>query len=139
VLELFLKRLSTRPSSAIRFGLQPKYFRSYGSVECEPWFTGSREKCELGNNVNHKNIDKIIQGPDRWTKLWKPSIRVNQIYMNQKEMFLMKKVMFSYVFNDRVFPAVITRKFLIIFLSSKIALFIKRPLSVLSVLFRSNS
>jgi hypothetical protein len=58
VLEFFLKRLSTRPSSAIRFGLQPKYFRSYGSVECEPWFTGSREKCELGNNVNHKNIDK---------------------------------------------------------------------------------
>ena len=24
------------------------------TVECEPWFTGSREKCELGNNVNHK-------------------------------------------------------------------------------------
>ena len=27
----------------------------YGaSVECEPWFTGSREKCELDKNVNHK-------------------------------------------------------------------------------------
>ena len=24
------------------------------SVECEPWFTGSREKCELDKNVNHK-------------------------------------------------------------------------------------
>jgi hypothetical protein len=31
---------------------------SIGSVECELWFTGSREKFELGNNVNHKNIDK---------------------------------------------------------------------------------
>jgi len=24
------------------------------SVECEPWFTGSREKCELDENVNQK-------------------------------------------------------------------------------------
>jgi hypothetical protein len=34
---------------------------------------------------------------------------MNQIYVSQKVMFLMKKVMFSYVFNDRVVPAVFTR------------------------------
>jgi hypothetical protein len=24
------------------------------TVKSEPWLSGSREKCELGNNVNHK-------------------------------------------------------------------------------------
>ena len=28
------------------------------TVGCEPWFTGSREICELGKNVNHKKITK---------------------------------------------------------------------------------
>ena len=33
------------------------------SVECEPWFTSSRIKCELDKNVNHKNYFFKIKEP----------------------------------------------------------------------------
>ena len=70
-----------------------------------PWFTGSREKYEFDNNVNHKKITKknlrngepnYVNQAYAWTKLCEQSIRVNQIYVNrtyvnQKVIFLMKK------------------------------------------------